>query len=100
MPPSGSGTRRAGTRIVEPRPGGAKPACSAATLFTVFEPDVGAADLRDHGCLVTSLIDLELVREQLPADTFGRPTWPASSAKTADRSVLGCMNDMLADTAG
>ena len=38
---------------------------------------------------------LLLLREQLPADTFGR-TAPAdvSLAKTADRSVLGCMNDM------
>jgi hypothetical protein len=37
----------------------------------------------------------ELLREQLPADTFGNPD-PAgvSLAKPADRSVLGCMNDM------
>ncbi len=54
-----------------------------------------AADLRDPGRLVTGLISRELLREQLPADTFGRPD-PAdvSLAKTADRSVLGCMNDM------
>jgi len=45
--------------------------------------------------LITGLISRELLREQLPADTFGRPG-PAdvSLAKTADRSVLGCMNDM------
>jgi hypothetical protein len=67
----------------------------AATLFTIFEADVRAADLRDPGRLVTGLISRELLREQLPADTFGR-TAPAdvSLAKTADRSVLGCMNDM------
>jgi hypothetical protein len=67
----------------------------AATLFTVFEPDVRAAGLRDPGRLVTGLISRELLREQLPADTFGSPD-PASIivAKTADRSVLGCMNDM------
>jgi hypothetical protein len=67
----------------------------AATLFTIFEADVRAADLRDPGRLVTGLIGRELLREQLPADTFGRPD-PASIilAKTADRSVLGCMNDM------
>jgi hypothetical protein len=67
----------------------------AATLFTIFEPDVRAAELRDPGRLVTALIGRELQREQLPADTFGSPD-PASViiAKTADRSVLGCMNDM------
>ena len=54
-----------------------------------------AADLRDPGRLVTGLIGRELLREQLPADTFGSPD-PAAVilAKTADRSVLGCMNDM------
>jgi len=67
----------------------------AATLFTVLEADVRAADLRDPGRLVTGLISRELLREQLPADTFGHLD-PAgvSLAKTADRSVLGCMNDM------
>jgi hypothetical protein len=67
----------------------------AATLFTVLEADVRAADLRDPGHLVTGLISRELLREQLPADTFGQPD-PADVglAKTADRSVLGCMNDM------
>ena len=67
----------------------------AASLFTVFEADVRAADLRDPGRLVTGLISRELQREQLPADTFGSPDPAAVSlAKTADRSVLGCMNDM------
>jgi hypothetical protein len=67
----------------------------AATLFTVFGADVRAADLHDPGRLVTGLISRELLRERRPADTFGNPD-PAgvSLAKTADRSVLGCMNDM------
>jgi len=67
----------------------------AATLFTVFESDVRTAGLRDPGNLATGLIRRELIREELPADTFGS-TVPASVmlAKTADRSVLGCMNDM------
>ena len=54
-----------------------------------------AADLRHPGRLVTGLISRELLREQLSVDTFGRPD-PAdvSLAKTADRSVLGCLNDM------
>jgi hypothetical protein len=66
-----------------------------ATLFTIFESDVRAPELRAPGRLVTGLIGRELRREQLPADTFGSPD-PASIllAKTADRSVLGCMNDM------
>jgi hypothetical protein len=67
----------------------------AATLFTVFEADVRAADLRGFGRLVTGLISRELMREQLPADTFGNLD-PACVilAATADRSVVGCMNDM------
>jgi hypothetical protein len=67
----------------------------SATLFTVFEANVRTADLRDHGRLVTSLISRELLREQLPADTFGNLDQASVIlAKTADRSVLGCMNDM------
>ena len=67
----------------------------AATLFTVFEPDVRAAGLRDPGRRVTGLISRELVREQLPVDTFGcSDSSSIILAKTADRSVLGCMNDM------
>jgi hypothetical protein len=67
----------------------------AATLFTVFELDVHAAGLRDPGRLVTSLIRRELAREGLPEDTFGRlDPDEVVLARTADRSVLGCMNDM------
>lgn len=67
----------------------------SATLFTIFEPDVTAASLRATGRLVTRLLGRELASEGLPPDTFadlepGRVTL----AKTADRSVLGCMNDM------
>lgn len=54
-----------------------------------------AADVRDPGRLVTGLISRELLREELPADTFGSPDPAAVGlAKTADRSVLGCMNDV------
>jgi len=67
----------------------------AVTLFTVFEPDVRAADLRDTGRQVTGLIRRELAREQLPEDTFGSlDPDEVIVARTADRSVLGCMNDM------
>lgn len=64
----------------------------AATLFTIFEPDVRAAGLRRTGRMVTGLIRRELAREHLPEDTFGglEPD-EVASARTADRSVLGCM---------
>ena len=67
----------------------------SATLFTIFEPGVSAADLRATDHLVTRLIERELLSEGLPIDTFTGPG-PVNVilAKTADRSVLGCMNDM------
>lgn len=67
----------------------------SATLFTIFEPDVTAASLRATDRLVTGLIERELAREALPKATFISPE-PVHVllAKTADRSVLGCMNDM------
>lgn len=65
------------------------------TLFTIFEPDVRASDLRSTHDLVTGLIGRELLAEGLPVGTFGDlRTEQLSLAKTADRSVLGCMNDM------
>jgi len=52
-------------------------------------------DLRETGRMVTGLIGRELLREWLPADTFGTPDQVGVIlAKAADRSVLGCMNDM------
>ena len=48
-----------------------------------------------HAPLVTGLIGRELRREGLPAGTFGDlRQQEVLLAKTADRSVLGCMNDM------
>jgi hypothetical protein len=67
----------------------------SATLFSVFEADVRAADLRATHSLLTRLIGRELVRENLPPATFpiGEPD-EFTIAKTADRSVLGCMSGM------
>jgi hypothetical protein len=67
----------------------------ADTLFTIFDPDVRAGDMRDTGRVVTGLIARELTREGLPPGTFG-PLDPTSVrlARTADRSVVGCMTDM------
>jgi hypothetical protein len=54
-----------------------------------------AAGLRAARRLVTGLVGRELRREGLPPATFGslRPQ-ELILAKTADRGVLGCMNDM------
>lgn len=67
----------------------------SATLFTIFEPGVTTVGLRATGRLVTGLIERELHRENLPPDTFAdlEPE-KVILARTADRSVLGCMNDM------
>jgi len=66
-----------------------------ATLFTVFEPDIRVAALRDTGRLVTGAIARELAREELPADTFGSlDPVEVALAKTADRSVLAHMTAM------
>jgi hypothetical protein len=66
-----------------------------ATLFTIIEAGLTAAALRRTQALVTGLIDRELVNESLPPDTFGRlHDQPLHIATTADRSILGCMNDM------
>jgi Domain of unknown function (DUF6933) len=67
----------------------------AATLFSVFEADARAVGLRATRRLVTGLVERELRREGLPPATFGNlRSQELILAKTADRSVLGCMNDM------
>jgi hypothetical protein len=65
------------------------------TLFTIFEPDTRTSDLRATQALVEKLIERELTSEALPRGTFG-DLWSEDLliAKTADRSLLGCMNDM------
>jgi hypothetical protein len=66
-----------------------------ATVFPVFEADVRAADLRAPRPLVTELAGRELRREGLPPDRPGSLRSQALIlARTADRSVPGCMNDM------
>ncbi len=67
----------------------------AQTLFTVFIPDVLAADLRPIDALLIPALHAALAREGLPIDTFGVPGGgPVRLAKTADRSVLGCLRDL------
>jgi hypothetical protein len=65
------------------------------TLFTIFEADVSASDLRSTRPFVSALIKRELLSEGLPPDAFDQSgSNDVVLAKTADRSVLGCMNDM------
>ncbi|MGH9071522.1 MAG: DUF6933 domain-containing protein [Acidimicrobiales bacterium] len=66
----------------------------ADTLFSVFAPDVRAAQLRPLGGFVVPMIVAELAREGLRADGLGAlDPDGAVIAKTADRSVVGCMNE-------
>jgi hypothetical protein len=67
----------------------------SATLFTIFEADVPASGLRATREFVAGLIGRELRCEGLSAGTFGDlERQEVLLARTADRSVLGCMNDM------
>jgi hypothetical protein len=64
-------------------------------LFSVLAVDVRQADLNQIGPLIVALIERELGAEGLPIDTFGQlDPVGVQLAKTASRSVLGCMNDM------
>lgn len=69
----------------------------AGTLFPIYVPDVRANDLRPIGPFVTRHIRDALASEGLPADLFG----PLDAdevyvSKTASKSILASMNDMVA----
>jgi len=67
----------------------------AETLFCVFAPAVRAASLRPLHAFVVPLITRQLAAEGFPAGALGPlDCGQASIAKTADRQVLGCMNDI------
>ena len=67
----------------------------AGTLFSIFTPDVRANDLRPLGRFVVPLIKDALNSEGLASDTFGNfVADDVELAKTANRSVLGCMNEL------
>jgi hypothetical protein len=67
----------------------------AATLFSVFVPDIRVSDLRPIGPLVISSVQAALETEGLAAETFGCLDGDeVELAKTASRSILGCMNDL------
>lgn len=69
----------------------------SATLFSAFVADVRKSDLAPSqlGRVATDSIARVLIAGQLPVDTFGDldPS-EVRLARTADRSVLGCMNAM------
>jgi Domain of unknown function (DUF6933) len=70
-------------------------ATHSGTLFTIFEAQVTASGLRATRQLITGLISRELGSEDLPPATFGiLDEQQLHLARTADRSVLGCMNDL------
>jgi len=67
----------------------------AASLFSIFEPDVVKASLTPLGPFAVRLIERELAAESLPPTTFG--ALEASIivvGRTCSRSVLGTMTDM------
>jgi hypothetical protein len=67
----------------------------AGTLFTIFGSDVRAAQLRATRQLLTQLIEWELLGEGLPISAFGTlHDETLMIDRTADRRLLGCMNDM------
>lgn len=67
----------------------------AGTLFSVFSPDVSVSDLRPFGGFVVPAVSSAVQSEGLPFTTFGLlDTEDVAIAKTANRSVLGCMNDL------
>ena len=67
----------------------------ACTLFSVFSPDVSVSDLHPFGGFVVPAVSSALQSEGLPVTTFGLlDAEDVAIAKTASRSVLGCMNDL------
>jgi hypothetical protein len=71
----------------------------AGTLFSVFMPNVTAAGLRPIGPPAVSAIQAALHAEGLPVDTLGDlDPGQVAVAKTADRRILGTINDLALTT--
>jgi hypothetical protein len=67
----------------------------AATLWSVFVPDVLVADLRPLGPCLLPRIHATLAAEGLPPETLGGlDPDDVHLAKTADRGVLAAMNEL------
>ena len=68
---------------------------NSLTLFSFLVPDVLKYDLNPIGRLFINHLKTELESEHLPINTFGPlELSKVFLAKTSDRSVLGCMNDL------
>ena len=67
----------------------------AGTLLSVFVPEVRAGDIRPLGSFVVPRIHGQLAAEGFSPDALGVLD-PSESriARTANRSVIGCMNDL------
>lgn len=69
------------------------------TLFSVFMPNVTVAGLRPIGPPVVSAIQAALHAEHLSVDTLGElDPQQVAVAKTADRRILGTINDLAFTT--
>jgi len=67
----------------------------AGTLLSVFVPDVRVRDMRPFEAFIVPRIGDQLAAEGFPANALGvLDPFGARIAKTADRSVTGCMNDL------
>jgi hypothetical protein len=68
----------------------------AGTLFSAFAADVRVAELRPISTYAVKLVEAELHSEGLPLDCLGPLDQDAVEvARTADRSVLAFMNDLV-----
>lgn len=71
----------------------------AGTLFSVFMPNVTAAGLRPIGPPTVAAVQAALHAEHLPIDTLGElDPQQVAVAKTADRRILGTLNDLVFTT--
>jgi hypothetical protein len=68
----------------------------AATLFPIYVPDVRVGDLRPIGPFMARHVHDALVSEHLPLDLFGPLEGDVTVARTASKSILASMNDMVA----
>ena len=67
----------------------------AATLFSLFEPEIVKASINPFGAMAVSLVERELASEELAPNTFGPLQATAFLVgRTCNRSVLGTMTDI------
>ncbi|MEO6857465.1 MAG: hypothetical protein ABI323_02615 [Solirubrobacteraceae bacterium] len=67
----------------------------AATLFSLFEPEITKASVNPVGPLAAELVERELAAENLPPDTFGHlGASEVAVGRTSSRSVVGTMTEM------